>query len=153
MVATESQKDLVLEDNISVEEVTQGAYQHLGENGKIALALDHTCMECTQPYKNRADFVTNDDSAAIVGIDENQPVPVLVGEGAFQTYIDRQNAQRSAIQQNRENTNSVSAATEVSAGICNMVVVDGIVMEVQHCAFESLRSTYQYSRRCLLRNT
>ena len=145
MVATESQKDLVLEDNISVEKVTQGAYQYLGGNGKIALALDHTCAECTQPYKERPDFLTNDDPAAIVGVDENQPVPVLIGEGAFQAYIDRQNAQQNAMQQNREDINPVSAA-EASAGICNMVVVDGIVMGVQHCAFEGCSAALTNAR-------
>ena len=85
--------------------------------------------------------MTGNDPAAIVGVDENQPVPVLVEEDAFLAYIDYQNIQHNAVEQNTENTNSASIS-EVPVGICNIVVVEGIVIDVQHCAFEGCLAAF-----------
>ena len=46
------------------------------------MADGHQCSECTQPYKRVADVITGDDPAALVGVDEQRAVPVLVGDGA-----------------------------------------------------------------------
>ena len=38
----------------------------LGENGIIHAAKDHTCAECTQPYKHTADTLSGDDEVSEV---------------------------------------------------------------------------------------
>jgi uncharacterized Zn finger protein (UPF0148 family) len=42
---------LTLSDSLSINEVTQEAFNHLGNNGLISVANDHACSECTQPYR------------------------------------------------------------------------------------------------------
>ena len=54
----------------------------MGENGLIRAADQHTCQECTQPYKRTAYIITGDDPAALVGMDENWNVPEYVGDSA-----------------------------------------------------------------------
>ena len=54
---------------------------------------------------------------------------------ALQAYIDHRNAQCNAAEWNAENTNPASTPEVPVSSICNMVVV-GIVMDVQYCAFE-----------------
>ena len=46
-----SQQHLTLSDNLSINEVTQKAFNHLGNNGIISIANGHACLECTQPYR------------------------------------------------------------------------------------------------------
>ena len=52
----------------------------MGEAGIIQAADQYSCSECTQDYKAKADFIINEDPAAIVGVDENQRVPQLAEE-------------------------------------------------------------------------
>jgi len=40
--------DLVLQDGLSIEEVTKEAFDVLGANGVIRVAGEHSCSECTQ---------------------------------------------------------------------------------------------------------
>jgi hypothetical protein len=147
MLSDDIKKDLILEDNISVEEVTKRAFTELGEKGKISLASNHTCEECTQKHKNQADFLTEDDPAAIVGVDENRPVPVLNGDHAFQAYIEAQEAQETARRWIAENANSGTTNAENSSDYyCNMVVMDGLVMGTQHCAFDNCTDSLANTR-------
>jgi hypothetical protein len=48
----------------------------------IRAADQHKCQECTQPYGKTADIITEDDPAALVGMNKNQNVPALVEENA-----------------------------------------------------------------------
>ncbi|KAF8810538.1 hypothetical protein BYT27DRAFT_7014633, partial [Phlegmacium glaucopus] len=41
---------LTLSNNLSISEITQEAFKHLGHNGLISVANGHACSECTQPY-------------------------------------------------------------------------------------------------------
>ena len=135
MIAAESNQILVLNDNISIEEITQKAYQELCSDGKIALATNHACTECTQPYKQHAEYLTGDDPAAVVNVDENASVPVLTGEFAGDAALDQQRAQQNATNRNIPLVNFVNPLG--NPGMCNMIVMDGIVMGIQHCAFEN----------------
>ena len=50
----------------------------MGEKGGIRLSDGHACSECTQDYKAIADWVPqNNDPAALLGVDDNGPVPAL----------------------------------------------------------------------------
>jgi len=42
---------LTLKDNLAIDEVTQQAFVHLGQNGLINAADGHACSECAQPYR------------------------------------------------------------------------------------------------------
>ena len=81
-IASASEINLELQDGFAIDDVTRQAYSILGENGLICAADQHTCQECTQPYKRTADIITGDDPAALVGMDENWNVPAYVGESA-----------------------------------------------------------------------
>ena len=47
-IASMSDIDLVLQDGLSIEEVTKEAFDVLGANGVIRVAGEHSCSECTQ---------------------------------------------------------------------------------------------------------
>ena len=70
-VAKSSGVTLVMEDSISIEEVTKQAFIQLGGNGVIKSAQNHSCAECTHKYKETADRITGDDPATVLGVDEN----------------------------------------------------------------------------------
>jgi CxC5 like cysteine cluster associated with KDZ transposases/CxC6 like cysteine cluster associated with KDZ transposases len=46
-----SNQHLTLSDKLSINEVTQEAFTHLGNKGIIAVADGHNCSECSQPYR------------------------------------------------------------------------------------------------------
>src|ERR1700733_5270603 len=77
-IADMSGSDLVLPDGLAIDEVTKEAFEVLGDNGRIAAAHQHTCLDCTQKYRETADVI-NEDEAAMVGVDEQHAVPSLVG--------------------------------------------------------------------------
>ena len=81
-IASVSEINLELQDGLAIDNITRQAYSILGENGLICAADQHTCQECTQPYKRTPDIITGDDPAALVGMDKNQNVPAYVGENA-----------------------------------------------------------------------
>ncbi|KAF8869482.1 hypothetical protein BD779DRAFT_1457355 [Infundibulicybe gibba] len=76
-IASMSGFNLELNDSLSIDEVTVEAFANLGQGGQIKPANGHACSECTQEYKGRPGFIPQQDPAAVVGIDENQPVPSL----------------------------------------------------------------------------
>ena len=79
-IGATSNLDLVLPDGLPIDDVTKSAFEILREKGHIRAAHTHECPECTQPYKATADILlTGEDPAALVGEDENRPVPPLVG--------------------------------------------------------------------------
>ncbi|KAF8982343.1 hypothetical protein BDQ17DRAFT_1394083 [Cyathus striatus] len=102
---------LQVPDNISTEALTKEAYEQLGQNGLIGQSLDHSCNECTHPYKATADFITPADDAAV-------SVPPL-----------QQNAENTELQNMDNNAMETDNAIEPDV---KMVVIDGIVMGPTH---------------------
>jgi CxC5 like cysteine cluster associated with KDZ transposases len=125
-IAEASEINLELQDGLAIDDVTEQAFSVLGENGIIRAADQHTCQECTQPYKRTADIITGDDPAALVGIDENRNVPALTGE----------NAGLAAEAAEQVGANAMHAASTVDQDMdidlngshVTMAVVDGIVI-------------------------
>ena len=107
--------------NTSISEITQKAYNSLGENGGIRLSDGHACSECTQDYKATADYAPqNNDPAAVLGVDNDGAVPALEDGNPNLPNVPNQ-------------ASNASAATTRSP--VKMVVMDGIVMGPIHCAF------------------
>jgi uncharacterized Zn finger protein (UPF0148 family) len=52
VIGSASKKHLTLKDNLAINEVTQEAFELLGQNGLINAADGHACSECTQPYRH-----------------------------------------------------------------------------------------------------
>ncbi|KAF8871465.1 hypothetical protein BD779DRAFT_1613941 [Infundibulicybe gibba] len=104
-VAFESKLHLELDDNIPINEVTTQAFSILGENG-------HACSECTQPFSATPEYIPQQDPAAVVGVDENDP--------ALDDSFDNIEPNASANHQT-DNANADYAPVK-------MVVLDGIVM-------------------------
>ena len=65
-IASASDIDLVLQDGLSIDEVTKEAFDVLGANGVIRVTGEHSCSECTQQYKETADVISSSNPAATV---------------------------------------------------------------------------------------
>jgi hypothetical protein len=63
-LASLSDIDLVLQDGLSIEEVTKEAFDVLGANGVIRVAGEHSCSECTQEFKATADVISRSGPSA-----------------------------------------------------------------------------------------
>ena len=138
-VAKPSGVTVEMPNGISIEEVTKQAFIQLGDNGVISSAHNHSCSECTHEYKETADRITGDDPAAVLGVDENHQVPVLVGEGAELAIEDaaraRLNAQLAADAMDVDHSSQSSSSAEEPSPV-KLVVMDGVVMGPTHCAFD-----------------
>jgi hypothetical protein len=137
-VAAEANINLELPDGLNIGEVTREAFEILGNKGIIQPSNDHSCSECTQPYKSRQEFINNDDPAALdpaalVGNDENENVPRLEGQYAELSEQETVAAQQEARQRANRST---SDDMDVDYAPVTMVVVDGIVMGPTHCAYD-----------------
>ena len=118
-ISATSGLNLELKDGLPINDVTTEAFSVLGEAGMIRAADKHTCSECTQEYKAKADLIINEDPAAIVGVDENQRVPQLAEEHIPQISVEDTDT----------SIRSPSAdEMDVDHAPVKMVVVDGIVM-------------------------
>jgi hypothetical protein len=107
-------------NNPSIAELTNKAYDSLGENGGIRLSDGHACSECTQEYKATADYAPqNNDPAAVLGVDNEAPIPGLANGNVTIPIVPNQ-------------APNDGATTEKSP--VKMVVMDGIVMGPIHCA-------------------
>ena len=126
-IASAKNMDLKLKDNLTIKEVAGEAFSILGNTGVIEPAKEHSCSQCSQPFKPTADFMINEDPAAVIGLDENGVVPALEGEDAAlsaqQTDVERQAARARA---NRINYNAANEM-DVDYDNCTMIVLDGIV--------------------------
>ena len=69
-VASASNIDLTMQDGLSIDLVTQEAFEVLGEKGIIRAAEQHACDECTQNYKRNADVISSNDPTAVLGMEE-----------------------------------------------------------------------------------
>ena len=122
-IAEVSGINLEIQDGLAIDDVTKQAFSILGENGIIRAADQHSCQECTQPYKRTADIITEDDPAALVGIDENRDVPPLIGENAdiVAQAIEQENVTHAAsVDQDMD--------IDLNGSHVTMAVVDGIVI-------------------------
>jgi hypothetical protein len=108
--------------NTSISDLTYRAFDSLGENGGIRLSDGHACSECTQNYKATADYAPqNNDPAAVLGVDNDGPVPALEDED--------ENPNIPIIPNQPQNADPTTTHSPVK-----MVVMDGIVMGPVHCA-------------------
>ena len=105
----------------------------MGENGLIRAANGHSCPECVQPYKTRADIITGDNPAAMVGVDEHTNVSALEESDAYLALEDAQAAIDYAVEANQSITTDAEMETDQ---YISMIVMDGIVMGPTHCAFQ-----------------
>ena len=69
-IGSKEDVDLIIEDGLPIDEITKEAFKYLGNQGVIQETLEHSCAECTQEYKSRADFIVNVDHSATVGMDD-----------------------------------------------------------------------------------
>ncbi len=113
-------------NNPSIADLTNKAYNSLGEDGGIRLSDGHACSECTQDYKATADYAAqNEDPAAILGVDGDAPIPAL----AAPPLLDDLNLANAHGPNEIPNVASVTSKAPVK-----MIVMDGIVMGPTHCA-------------------
>jgi hypothetical protein len=68
-ISSASDIDMVIQDGLSIDEVTKQAFEFLGANGVIRVVGEHSCSECTQEYKATADVIPNSNPAATVEAD------------------------------------------------------------------------------------
>jgi hypothetical protein len=126
-IAAESQINLVLSDKLGIDEVTQEAFEVLGEQGIIRAADRHACKECTQEYKHMADVISsNQDPAGVVGVDENAVVPALVGPYGQLAERDRQRGSQALPTTDDDNNMDVDNDNPLKAFV-RLVVLDGLV--------------------------
>jgi len=102
--------DFSIQDTASIEEVTESAFAILGKNGVIYPAEDHSCAECSQPYKARSDLILNPNDHSAVGVGDNS------------------SRQRS------------ESEMDVDVQNVTMKVLDGIVVGTKHCAYDNCTS-------------
>ena len=121
-IATSAKVNLELNDSLGINEVTKEAFNALGEHGLIRAADQHSCTECTQKYKATSDIDNDGDPAAVVGVDENRTVPPLANsDSSTPNIVPRENIQ--------------IAGVDNEPAFVKLIVMDGIVMGPQHCAF------------------
>ena len=138
-IAAVSNTNIELKDGLNIDEVTKEAFDVLGEKGIIKAADQHACDECTQPYKGTADTFPGGDPAGIVGVDRNVTVPQAGVIGA----VDQPGAQSSNRAENHlANENDM----DIDYAPVKMVVLDGIVMGPQHCAYDNCTSDLANAR-------
>jgi CxC5 like cysteine cluster associated with KDZ transposases/CxC6 like cysteine cluster associated with KDZ transposases len=142
-VAWSSKICLEMENGLPIEDVTKQAFIQLGENGVIRSAENHFCSECTHEYKATSDRITGDDPAAVLGIDENHQVPVLVGEDA---ELAVQVAARARFEADNAMDIDRSPSPDYEASPVKMVVMDGVVMGPTHCAHNDCTEALQNAR-------
>ncbi|KAF8869978.1 hypothetical protein BD779DRAFT_1479291 [Infundibulicybe gibba] len=122
-IASMSKINLELKDQLPIKEVTVGAFSILGEKGRIRSAQGHECSECTQPYKEKPEFIPQQDPAALVGVDENQRVPGLESGNpivATESYSPEDN--------NMDVDSDMDMDVDIDHAPVKMVVMDGIAM-------------------------
>ena len=130
IITAASGTNIELQDGLKIDD-TKEAFNVLGENGIIQAADQHACDECTQPYRSAVDTLPNIDPAEIVGVDQNGTIPGLIGA------VNEPVAQGSN-QAKHHLTNEGDMVVDHAP--VKMVVLDGIVMGPQHCAYDNCTS-------------
>jgi hypothetical protein len=83
-VADASDMELELNDALNIDEVTHDAFEILGKQGCIQAAHQHSCSECTQPYRFTSDVINDASSehSSNMNVDSNaSPVKLIVLDG------------------------------------------------------------------------
>jgi hypothetical protein len=125
---------LDLIDGLNIDEVTKEAYNELGDNGLIRAADQYSCLECTQEYKATSDIINGADSAAVVGVNENRTVPSLQNP-------NHETGSSNIAYQERMEVDHLG----IDPAFVKMVVLNGIVMGPQHCAFDKCIASFANS--------
>jgi CxC5 like cysteine cluster associated with KDZ transposases len=110
-VSDASGVEFYIRDISSMDEVTQTAFAAFGNNGIIQSAENHSCGECSQPYRATSDVILNpNDPSALLGVDN----PSAAED----------------IQSGLNNPTSENSDSNMDIDVRNvtMVVVDGIVV-------------------------
>lgn len=128
-----------IKDNLPIHDVTEMAYNILGEDGRVFAAVDHECNECSQPYKAKADVIPGQhtDPAALVDNDEGYEVPELANP---RTHVVPE------VVQNEADNSEHSDDMDIDMAPVKMIVLDGIVMGPTHCAFDNCSAKLKNSR-------
>ena len=129
-----SEVNLLLPDALPIDQVTKQAFLILGAKGVIRNADNHQCSECTHEYKSVADTIEqqdlSQDPAALLGVDEHQEVPALIGEDAalvaHDAIVGREASIGAETQEDVDMHGSDEASDEWAP--VKMVILDGIVM-------------------------
>ena len=109
-----------ISNNPSIADLTNHAYNSLDEKGGIRLSDGHACSECTQDYKATADYAPqNNDPAALLSVDNDEPVPALAGGNPDILIVPIQ---------------VPNAGATTTQSPVKMVVINGIVMGPINCA-------------------
>ena len=132
-VSASSNHALELPEGLTIAEVTKIAFEMLGEGGLIRSADQHSCGECTHTYKQFADRITEDDPAALLGVDEHNVVPALEGGDADLAVQDAAQARFNA----RNAMNVDSGDNNNNGAPVKLVVIDGQLMGPHHCAYDN----------------
>ena len=152
-VAAVSGESLEYPDRVSIDNLTGLAFAYLGQGGLIEGARNHSCTECTQPFKEVADHITGDDPAAVLGIDENRAVPLPNNpDDVVRAQEDAAQARAQAEVALMRDDDDVVMDVD-NEDVVKMVVLDGIVMGPQHCAYENCTEGLANARNgvfCLL---
>jgi hypothetical protein len=131
IIAAFNKYTLELPEGLTINEVTKHVFKILGKEGIIRKADQHSCSECTHPYKSTADRIVNNDPAALLGVDENYVVPALEGEDADLAVQDAAQARL-----NVHNARNVVDRNDDKAPV-KLVVMDGQVMGPCHYAYDN----------------
>ena len=126
-----------ISNNPSIADLTNHAYNSLDEKGGIRLSDGHACSECTQDYKATADYAPqNNDPAALLSVDNDEPVPALAGGNPDILIVPIQ---------------VPNAGATTTQSPVKMVVINGIVMGLCcyklycrccKCSWRSILSTH-----------
>ena len=144
-IAEVSKINLEIQDGLAIDDVTKQAFSILDESGIIHAIDQHTCQECTQPYKRTADIIIGDYPAALVGIDEKCSVPALTGENAGLAAAEAAE-QVTAIHAASIADQEMDIDLNNDGSYIKMAVVDGIVISPLHFAYDNCTSELANSR-------
>jgi hypothetical protein len=127
-VASARSTHLELREDLTINQVVTQAFAKLGNTGIIEPGQNHSCLECSQAYKHTADFMANEDPAAVIGADEHGAVPALTGEYADLSAREAV-AMRAAAQTRANNIrNNQMNVDNPPADNVKMIILDGVVM-------------------------
>ena len=97
------------------------AFSTFGNNGIIQSAENHSCDECSQPFRARSDVILNpNDPSALLGVDN----PAEDIQSSF----------------NNPTSPDSDSGMNIDVRNVTMVVVDGIVVGTKHCAYDNCTS-------------
>ena len=68
--------DFIINDAASDEDIMHAAFVILGNQGIIEITKNHSCAECSQPYREKSDFIANSNNPSdLLGVDNDNSMP------------------------------------------------------------------------------